>query len=284
MLDAACDAVDADVFVSSGYTSPDTCRSLLYIYDMTPEILGWDMSGSVWQDKNRAIEHASAYACLSKSAARDLRGTHPHTSARPSRVVLPGVDACFAPASQESVREFVSALDLPQTYFMFLGHRDDYKNADLVFDAVADLQVDSDIGLLLVGGQPELEPRYASQAERVTVRIARLSDDDLRAAYSGAAALLYVSRYEGFGLPILEAMACGCPVITCRNSALPEAAGEAAIFVGEDDPYGLREAMITVTDPAVRANLVARGHAWSARFTWAETAAGVEAAIRDVAE
>jgi len=283
MLEVACDETGADVFVSSSYTTPETFRSLLYVYDMTPEVLGWDVGAPLWRDKHRAIDQASAYVCLSQNTEEDLRRICPQAENRPSRAVLPGVDGSFVPASTEAVDRLIGLLDLPATYFIFLGHRDNYKNANLVFDAVEGLSSDDGWGLLLIGGRPELEARFGDKVAHVAVRIASLSDEELRAAYSGAAALLYVSRYEGFGLPILEAMACDCPVITCSNSSLPEAAGNAALFVDEDDPSGLRQAMFSVTDPALRADLVARGRAWSARFSWAHSAAGIEAAIRDLA-
>jgi glycosyltransferase involved in cell wall biosynthesis len=83
---------------------------------------------------------------------------------------------------------------------------------------------------------------------------------------------------------VLEAMACGCPVVTCRNSALPEAADDAAIYVGEDSPLELAQAMRDVLDEETRAGLIARGLAWSARFRWNETARALAAAILDAAD
>jgi glycosyltransferase involved in cell wall biosynthesis len=282
LLDAVCAAVGADVFVSTGYTSQETCPSLLYLYDMTPEALDWDLDSPMWRDKRSAIAQATGFVCLSENTAADLHRLYPQTIERPCRLALPGVDASFKPASPAEIRDFRTAYDLPEKYFIFLGHRDHYKNADLVFDAVSQMDEVPGLGLLFVGGHPELELDFVEKAHGTTVRIASLSDGELRTAYSGAAALLYVSRYEGFGLPILEAMACGCPVITCRNSSLPEAAGDAAIYVGEDAPPALREAMRRVREHAVRDELVARGLEHSRGFAWSRTAAEIEAAIRRV--
>lgn len=283
MLQAACDTESADLFVSSTYTHPESCRSLLYLYDMTPEVLGWDLSAPVWRDKHRAIQHASAFACLSANTAADLHRIYPDTASRPCAIALPGVAEEFKPSSAAEVASLSASLGLPEHYFVFLGHRDNYKNAPLVFDAVAGLAATSGWGLLLVGGRPELEPRFAEKAIGFPVRIARLSDSELQAAYTGAAALFYISRYEGFGLPVLEAMACDCPVITCRNSSLPEAAGDAALYVADDDPADLLAAMHRVIEADVRADLIARGRARSAMFSWQRTADIIERAIREAA-
>ena len=96
-------------------------------------------------------------------------------------------------------------------------------------------------------------------APKVRARQLSLSDEELRLAYAGAAALVYPSRYEGFGLPVAEAMACGCPVITTKLASLPEVAGDAALYVDPDDPKSLREALNAVRDPERRATLVAAG-------------------------
>ncbi len=80
----------------------------------------------------------------------------------------------------------------------------------------------------------------------------QLSDEELKAAYSGAVALVYPSKYEGFGLPILEAIACGCPVIACPNASIPEVSGQAALYVNDEDVDGLTDALCEVQKPKVR--------------------------------
>ena len=94
--------------------------------------------------------------------------------------------------------------------------------------------------------------------------------------YSGAIALIYPSLYEGFGLPIIEAMACGCPVITCRNSSIPEVAGEAAIYVDEHDETEMVEALDQVLIPDIRQHLIEAGYAQAQKFSWHTTAQEIE--------
>ena len=100
----------------------------------------------------------------------------------------------------------------------------------------------------------------------------QLSDEELAIAYSGAIVLSYPSKYEGFGLPILEAMACGCPVITCENASIPEVAGEAAININDNDPEELANALSEVQKPGIRQLLIARGIEQAKKFTWSSTA------------
>ena len=106
-----------------------------------------------------------------------------------------------------------------------------------------------------------------------------LGDDELRAAYGGAHALVYPSRYEGFGMPVLEAMACGAPVITCRNSSLVEVAGDAAMFVGEEDIDDTRSAIERLGEDDLRADLIARGSRQAAKFSFATMATCVADAL-----
>jgi glycosyltransferase involved in cell wall biosynthesis len=98
-------------------------------------------------------------------------------------------------------------------------------------------------------------------------------DDDLPALYSGAAALVYPSLIEGFGLPVLEAMRCGTPVLTSSTSSLPEVGGEAALYVDPHNVDGIAAALYKLaTQPSLRADLAARGLQRAALFTWTRTA------------
>jgi glycogen synthase len=146
-----------------------------------------------------------------------------------------------------------------------------YKNGSLAFRALADLPADNPLVLVCVGGHQEVEAELLELAPGLDVRRLALDDAELRAAYGGAHALLYPSKYEGFGMPPLEAMACGTPAIVCRNSSLPEVVGEAALYVDENDPTEMTDAIVKLFDPGLRANLVERGLRQAAGFTFART-------------
>ena len=101
-----------------------------------------------------------------------------------------------------------------------------------------------------------------------------VSDDELAQAYSGAIAMIFPSSYEGFGLPVLEAMACGCPVVTTREASLPEVAGDAAMFMKSprdvDDLAGILKDL--ADDPDIRQKLINKGLVRVRGFSWEETA------------
>jgi hypothetical protein len=104
---------------------------------------------------------------------------------------------------------------------------------------------------------------------------------ELRLAYAGAIALVYPSKYEGFRLPVLEALACGCPVITCPNSSIPEVAGEAALYVQDNDVNGLSNALCEVQKPEVRSALIKAGLEQAKKFSWSKMAETVSSALID---
>lgn len=280
LLQAVCDCEHADLFVSTLYTTPQRTPSVLVVYDLTPEMLGWDLRGPMWRERIHAISRASAHICISQNTAGDLHRLYPATAEKPCDVALLGVDESYQPASRPAVEKLRLDLGLPERYFLFMGLRDEYKNAALLLDTLARHTSDPGFGVLFVGGSLEPESSVARRAGAVPIRVARrLSDDELRAAYTGASALLYLSRYEGFGLPVLEAMACGCPVICGSHSSLPEVAGDAALYLDSLDIDTLSAAMDRVLQPQMRDELVQRGFENCRRFSWERTAQQMQQAM-----
>jgi glycosyltransferase involved in cell wall biosynthesis len=282
-LESVCRAEQADLFISTYYSVPLTTPSLLYVYDMIPEVLGFADQGRMWREKRRAIERASAYVAISENTASDLRRLYPASLDRPLRVAHCAAESLFAPASEPEVADLVGELELPPAYFLFVGTRNvAYKNARLVLEALALLPVTDRPALLFVGESPDLEPELEELAAGSVVRVAALSDERLRIAYSGALSLIYPSSYEGFGIPILEAMACGCPVVTLRNSSIPEVAGDAAMFLSDANPSELASAMTRMLDGSVRGTYRAKGLERVRLFSWKSAADEVERFIGEV--
>jgi glycosyltransferase involved in cell wall biosynthesis len=166
-------------------------------------------------------------------------------------------------------------------FLLFLGALDARKNPSHLLQAwkVAREQ-GADCELVLAGAAG----RQAPSSMEGALRLGYLPDDELAALLSCAGCLLFPSSYEGFGLPVLEAMVCGCPVVTYRNSSLPEVAGDVATLVPDGDPDALgRAAAAYLLDPELSGRTREAGIRWARRFTWRKAARETLAAYRDVA-
>ena len=269
MLQTVCDDEGADLFISTYYSTPLTTPSLFLAHDMIPEFTDfYNLADAQWQEKHHAISRASAFVAVSHNTARDLAKLYPELK---ERIVVAhnGIDReIFSPASELNVQAFRKSKGLHKPYFLFVGMRQAYKNGLLPLLALKLLPDSESYTLLYVGGVPGLEPELKALAGNLDVRQANLTDEELISAYSGAAALIYPSTYEGFGLPILEAISCRCPVIACQNSSIPEVAGAAALYVSPEDPAELSAAMLQITAPEVRQHLIHLGERQAAKFSW----------------
>jgi hypothetical protein len=280
MLQQICDEEAADLFISTYYTTPRSTPSVFMAYDMIPEILEWSLDHPMWQEKHDAIRYASAYISISENTARDLVKFFPEISLESISVALCGTQSSFFPARIEEINTFRTKYGISKPYFIIVG-TGGYKNTILFLKAFAQLYSKQGFSIVCTGSGGLFEEDYRDYTSGSVVHMLQLSDEDLRAAYSGAVALVYPSKYEGFGLPVLEAMACGCPVITCPNASLPEVAGEAALYVDDADVHEMANALCDIQKPNVRNALIAAGLEQAKKFSWSKMAREVRSALVD---
>ncbi|MCU0591476.1 MAG: glycosyltransferase family 4 protein [Desulfobacterales bacterium] len=282
MLDAICREAGAGLFLSTYYTFTKECASLLMLYDMIPECfdtVGPDAPNPEWRDKFHAIVNSSSFAAISNSTARDLAKFYPRASQRPQSIVPCAVSSEFCLHTADEIAAFRKASRIDRPYFLLVGRPDAHKNLRMFFHAFSGMPDRQHYAIVMAGGRRTVEPEVGAMVEGADLYAGFFSDRDLSLAYSGAAALVFPSRCEGFGLPILEAMQSGCPVITCPNSAIPEVAGQAALYVDADDVESLQKALYDVQRPEVRATLVQHGLNQAQRFSWKRSASQLAEAI-----
>jgi len=204
-------------------------------------------------------------------------------------VIHCGVDAAFHPRPGEEVQAFRQRRGLPERFILFVGTLEPRKNVQRLVEAYAQIR-DLGAGLVLVGGKGWLYEDIFASVERLGLSDAVLfagyvPAEELPLWYSAADLFVFPSLYEGFGLPPLEAMACGTPVISSNAASLPEVIGEAGLMVAPQDVEGLAAAMRRVlTDRDLRAQLREQGLQQARRFSWEKTARQTVEVYRQVLE
>jgi glycosyltransferase involved in cell wall biosynthesis len=230
----------------------------------------------------RAIEAADVIIAVSHFTAEEIRDVFKVDATR-LRVVHNGLDhARFrAPATNPASNEIRSKYNLPKGFYLFVGPHSRKKNLRLIVEAYA-LQRGSGTGVLpvVVVGDPRRSALYTETAslihqaklKHLFLFLGMVPDSELPDLYASARALIYPSLYEGFGLPPLEAMACGTAVIASNAASLPEVLGKAALIVDPVDPESLLEALRQISDHSVREKLIQEGQIQAGRFSWEATA------------
>ncbi len=275
----------ADVFHSTFHPPPPTLRSshpncprITTIYDLIPVHLPWyRRQAGHWRMIQRLCKDLNQddwCLCISEFTRTDILSQNANLD--PKRVITTplGVDEkFFRDQSSIQINE-----QLPP-YVLSVGTSEPRKNLEAAvaaIDRLTDLG-EPDIQLWLVGNQTRRSRNMILDATpaRILDRVHFLGyvpDDRLIELYQRAIAFVFMSKFEGFGLPVLEAMACGVPVITSNTTSLPEVVGEAGIQLDPDDVDGIADAVIRVRDGELRQQLVADGKARAAQFTWKRTA------------
>ena len=217
---------------------------------------------------SRRCQNVSQFLTVSNFSRAEMK-TLLHIPNEKTRVIYEGFDApTFYPRSSKEVGVFLCARCLPEKYFLFVGTGDPRKNMNIIPEALDRAGID--VPLVVAGWSG-----WAGKNVRENVLfLGYVEDDALACLYSGAMALIFPSRYEGFGLPILEAMACGCPVVTTREASMPEVAGGAAPYMKDpDDTEGLAAMLKELSaSPVIRRQWAEKGLAQARRFSWRNTA------------
>jgi glycosyltransferase involved in cell wall biosynthesis/SAM-dependent methyltransferase len=268
MLSQVCKNLGADIFLSTYYTYAPGIKNMLLMYDMIPEVMGFDLSQSEWVSKKRAIARANSFVAISHSTKNDLIKFY---SVSPEKISVAhcGVSPEFHPAPYDEIISFNNTHGLKVPYFLLSGNRGLYKNSTAFLQALAGMPLREECEVVSLGGESQPLPEEQQWLSKVKMRFIPWQDvKGLRAAYSGALALIYLSRYEGFGLPVAEAMACGCPVITTRLSSLPEVGGEAVLYADPDSAEDITVALNKVVNSITLTQLVHAGIERAHTFTW----------------
>jgi mannosyltransferase len=170
-----------------------------------------------------------------------------------------------------------------ENYVLFVGRRVKQKNFWSVVEGIKRLK---NLKITIVGPPLTVEEQVRLDANlngRYTIR-PNVNDSELVDLYRGAFALVYPSQYEGFGLPVLEAMACGCPAVALRASSIPEVAGDGAILLDDATPESIERALESIQPMDVREALRRRGLSQAKRFSWTRAASQYSALYAAVSE
>ena len=259
------------------------CRQIPVIYDINFEHKPEDL-----KLKNRLYyrfffkrfaKKAKRIATISEYSKQDIAGFYKIDPAMIDNISC-GINSNFSPLTANEVADTRKKWSDGKPYFFFVGSMHPRKNIKRLIEAfsVFKAKTNADVKLLLAGSilwqQTEIEDTYNNNAFKADIVFTgRLSDDDLQQVMGAALALSFVPIFEGFGLPIVEAMQSGIPVICSNITSMPEVAGDATILVDPFDVEKIATAMETLhADANLRNQLIQKGHLQKQLFSWDKTA------------
>jgi len=281
MLQRICDAQGADLFFSTYYTSSISTPYVFMAYNPATEPMKWELPNPMLLEKYLAIQQSSACISIFQNTACDIVKHFPEISLKSITVAQYGVSNIFFPANLEEINRLTLRYGISKPYLIITSFSHGSKTEAWLFEALSNLCTNQGFELVYAAAEHILEADLRDYIPGIVVHLLQLSDEELRTAYSGAIALVYPSKDEGLGLRLVEAMACGCPIITCDNLSNFEILGKAAIYVSREDVYGLADALCDVQKPNVRNLLIATGIEQAKNFSWSKMAKQVSYALID---
>ena len=216
--------------------------------------------------KNFAILNSAGIICVSQNTKKDLIKFLPSVNHSRIKVIYNGVGDEFFPVNNfDSYSGFDELIGLK--FVLFVGDRSPYKNFTKAVEVVKEIK---NLHLVIVGG------KTLSDSELVNLSVLKgrfhsyigVDVKRLNLLYNRAFCLLYPSSYEGFGIPVVEAMKAGCPVVSTNLSSIPEVAGDAALLVDNPDTDSLLEKVNLLFNPVIRENLRIKGFKQASKFSW----------------
>jgi glycosyltransferase involved in cell wall biosynthesis len=236
----------------------------------------------------RFLKAADVVIAISQCTSRDAVRLYGLDEAK-TRVIYAGVSPGFHARAPEAISLVRQKYSLPENFILFVGTIEPRKNLTTLLEAYRALKNEgTGCKLVIVGRKGWLYEGFFRKLRELgledeVIFPGFVPDEDLSAFYTAADLFVYPSLYEGFGLPVVEAMACGAPVITSNTSSLPEVAGEAALLV---EPTSVEELVAAVrrllNDKGLQVEMAARGLKRAARFTWEDTARRTAEVYREI--
>lgn len=264
-----------DVFIPTYYSTYflEHLKSkpfVLTVYDMIHELFPQYFKGDLQTVKNKKLlmERATKIIAISESTKRDIINIYPHIDASKIEIVY----------LSHSIKTTTNVqISLPKEYILFVGNRTNYKNFIFFINAVAPiLKTNPNLFVVCAGGNNFISAEIRLMKElNITSQIIQqnFKDNALSAYYKNAKCFVFPSEYEGFGIPVLEAMACSCPIILANHSSFPEVAGNAGIYFELNNETDLRNKISEIIEnKELRDKYVLKGLKQVEKFSWKNTA------------
>lgn len=287
--------IQPDLFHAAAYLGPPrlSCPMIVNVFDITylvfPENFDWKWHTYARFIIPRAVKNSAAILTLSEHARGEIARAY-MVPREKVHVIAPGIGPEFQPnLPADRIAALRAKYGLGDNYLVYVGNTNRRKNLTALIAAFARARQQlPDLTYVLAGARVPTSTEVEGAMNEYGVahavkRLGFMPQEELPVLYAGARAFLYASKLEGFGIPPVEAMACGTPVISAPNEPMPEVLGDAAFFTADDSPEALAQGLVRVlTDTELTAALRAKGIQRAGMYTWENAAQKTLAVYRDV--